>query len=529
MAQRIPIADVGDVGLVGDWRDRELPPNAWTDGRNVTFIDHKVCRGLGSKRIFDPPSIAPYLLHYTIDSGRSPVIAYAGLAAVWAIIGGSHFDITRMSGPYTGGPSDRWSSGDFAGLPVLNNGIDIPQVWGPVAAGTPLIDLPNWTSTYRCKAIRAFKNFLIAMDLTISGTRYPQRIIFSHPAAPGAVPSSWDITDPTKDARERDLPDADGGAIIDGVPLGDTFVVYKERSTQGATFIGGVQKWKTAPIFESGGCLALGCAVAFDDNSRHFVATGEDVIVHSGQRGSRESVVSKRQKRWLQANISSDRYERSFCVNDPKNNSCYFCFPTDGAEFPNLAMVYNYQDGQVSFKDLPQLSSIVPALVTEVTVDPWESDLAAWDSDTTTWDTFTTKPFLRQLIGSAPALTQIRQLESTNQNDGTSFNAYVERKGMDVMGLDRYGHLVRDQQQRKLIGPIWPRAAGAAFQVQVGSQDTLEGPITWSTPQTFTPGVDEKVDFAIEAKLWGVRFSSAGSEYWELDGYEVEVSALGQY
>lgn len=526
---RVPISDVGDIGLIGDLRDRELPPNAWTDGLNVAFIDHKVVRALGSQRVFDPPTVAPYFLHYTIDSGRAPVIAYAGLMKVYAIIAGAHFDITRLAGDYTGGASDRWSGGNFAGISILNNGIDAPQQWGPVAAATPLADLSNWNANWRVKALRPFKNFLIAMDLTDTGTRYPQRIIFSHPATPGAVPASWDLTDPTKDVRSRDIADADGGAIIDGVPLGDTFIIYKERSTHGATFIGGVEKWKTAPIFESGGALALGCAVAFDDNSKHFVATGEDVIVHSGQRGSRESVVSKRQKRWLQANISSEHYDRSYCVNDAANNACLFCFPTGGAEWPNMALVYNWQDGQVSFKELPTLASIVSALITEVTIDPWDSDAASWDSDATTWETYTTKPFLRQLVGAVPALTQLRRLDSTNQHDGVNFSAYVERKGLDVMGLDKYGHLMRDQQQRKLIRGIWPRAVGDAFQVQVGSQDTIDGTITWSTAQTFTPGVDQKVDFAVEAKLWGVRFSSATDGYWELDGYDVDVEPLGQF
>lgn len=525
----VPVDNVGDVGIVADWRDRELPPNAWTAGRNVGFLDHKVQRGRGSKRIYDPPSVAPYWLHYTIDSGRAPALVYAGLEAVYAVLGGAHYDITRSGGAYTGGESDRWNGGDFAGISILNNGVDVPQRWAPISAATLLEDLDNWPADWRAKVVRPFKNFLIAMDLTDTGTRYPQRIVFSHPADPGAVPSSWDLTDPTKDVRSRDLIDAKGGAIIDGVPLGDVFVVYKESSTHGATFIGGVQKWKTAPIFESGGALALKCAVAFDDNSKHFVATGEDVIVHAGQQGSRQSVISKKQKRWLQANISTSQYQRSFCIDDQKNNSCWFCFPLEGSDWPNLAMVFNWEDGQISFRDLPQVSSIVPALVTETTGPAWSGLMGTWADQTQLWDTFTTKPFLRQLVGAVPSLTQLRQLDSTNQDDGANFAAYVERSGLDVMGIDRYGHLMRSQQQRKLVKGVWPRASGAPFQVQIGSQDQLDGTITWSTAKTFTPGVDEKVDFAVEAKLWGIRFLSTGDGYWELDGYDVDVEPLGSY
>lgn len=526
---RVSVDNVGDFGIAKDYRDRELPPNAWTDARNIGFLDHKVRRGFGSVRLYDPPNVAPYFLHYTIDPINGPALVYAGLQKVYAVFSGVHTDITRLAGPYTGGPSDRWNGDSFAGVSVLNNGIDVPQQWAPISAGQPLVDLANWPATHRARALRAFKNFLVAMDLTVSGTRSPHRVLISHPAGPGTVPPSWDVADPTKDARQRDIVDKGGGPLIDGVPLGDTFVLYKERSTHAMTFIGGVEKWKTAPIFESGGILAQGCAVAFDEGSKHFVATGEDIIIHSGQSGSRTSILSKKLKRWLQQNLSSAQYGRSFSVNYAQDNSCWFCFPTEGAEWPNMALTFNWEDGQVSLKDLPLTSSIVEALVTAGAGPTWDALTDTWQTLTGPWDTLSTKAFLRQLAASVPDSTQLRLMESTNQNDGVSFSAFVERTGLDLMGIDRYGHLMRDQQKRKLVRGIWPRAVGGPVSVQVGSQDKIDGPITWSLAQTFQPGVDEKVDFAMEAKLYGVRFTWSGDSYGELDGYDVDVEMLGDY
>jgi len=527
---RVPVDNVGDFGLAKDYRDRELPPNAWTDARNVGFLDHKVRRGFGSVKLYDPPSVAPYGLHYTIDLINGPALVYLGLMKAFVVQGGVHSDITRMSGDYSGGASDRWNGDTFAGVSILNNGIDVPQQWAPVSSSTLLADLANWPSTKRAKVIRAFKNFLIAMDVTTSGTRAPHRVLISHPAAPGAVPSSWDVTDPAVDARQRDIVDKGGGALIDGVPLGDTFVLYKERSTHAMTFIGGVEKWKTAPIFEVGGILAQSCAVAFDEGSQHFVATGEDVIIHNGQPGSRQSVLSKKLKRWLQQNLSSTKYDRSFCMNFALDNSVWFCFPTEGSDWPNMAITFNWVDGQVTLKDLPQTSAMVEGLVDAASAGPtWDSSTDTWQSASGPWNSLATKPFLRQLIASVPDATQLRQMESTNQNDGVSFSAYVERTGLDLMGIDRYGHLVRDQQKRKLVRGIWPRMSGGPVSIQIGSQDRLDGAITWSATQTFTPGVDEKVDFAVEAKLYGIRFTWSGDVYGELDGFDVDVEALGDY
>ena len=39
------------------------------------------------------------------------------------------------------------------------------------------------------------QNYLIALDLTKSGTRYPHMVKWSAAADPGTVPASWDETD----------------------------------------------------------------------------------------------------------------------------------------------------------------------------------------------------------------------------------------------------------------------------------------------------------------------------------------------
>lgn len=526
----VPVVDIAKIGIVKDSTDLSLPVEAWSEGKNVAFIDGKIKRSLGYGKIYDPPEVPPYFVLHTFDADGESVLIYAGLDKVYAFMASAHSDITRSSGDYTGGADDRWNGGVLGGIPILNNGVDLPQFWAPVDSGTPLDDLTNWPATDRCKIMRPFKNFLFAADILKSSTRYSQMVKVSHPAAPGALPSTWDETDPTKDVREVELTDWLSGPIRDMVPLRDLMVIYKEGSTHGAQFIGGTQKWRFFPIFEQSGLLAMHCAVPFDEGSKHFLFTGEDLIVHNGQ--SIQRVGTKKIRSWLQNNISTTNYKRSFSYNDARNHSVWFCFCLEGSDWPNFAAVYNWIDGQITFKELPQVASIAAGLIQDVVSDTWDSDTETWDSDMTTWDTYRGKPFLRSPIAALPTDTvdgALAELSFTNQGDSVNYLAYVERTGLDLIGVDRYGNFQRDKTQKRLIKNIWLQASGQPFQVEVATQEEVDGPFTWSLPQTFTPGQSLKLDFELHSRLFGLRFSSNSNSYWEIDSYTIDIEPLGQF
>jgi hypothetical protein len=525
---RVPVKNIAATGVVTDQRDYMLEPNAWTGARNVRFADGMLMRGLGSQYVLDPPSVAPYWLLHCFDSSRSPHWLYAGLGKVYTFTSGSHTDITKAATTYGATADGLWNGGVLGNIPVINNGVDKPQAWSPVSASQLLVDLPNWPATHTAKIIRAFKNFLFALDITEGSNRFPHRVRVSHPAAPGALPSSWDDTDATKDVFTLDLSDVGAGGLLDAVGLRDIMVLYKERSTFGMQFIGGRDKWRVFQIFEQSGLLGDHCAVAFNEGTKHFVATGEDVIVHNGQQ--RQSIVTKRLQRWLQANISSTNYHRSFCTVDVGNSECLFCFPLEGDAFPTLAMVWHWHDNTVTFRELTPTSFIAPGQIPSVAGSTsWDSDPASWDSDTETWDVLVNASFVNRLVSAIPGSTKLEHLDLLNQRIGSNYTAYVERTGLDLMGLDRYGNLIRDKGQHKLIRGIWLYASGAPFQVELATQQEIDGAVTWTAPQTFTPGVDEKVDFAEHCRLYGVRFSSTADAYWEISGYEIDVEPLGLF
>jgi len=525
---RVNVHNVGIGGIVQDIPDHLLPPEVWTAGQNVRFQDNKVLKVSGEQTVFDPPTVAPYWA-IGVSTVADYHVLYAGLAAAYSVdTAGTHTVRTRASGAYTGAAADLWNGGVLGGILVITNNVDDPQFWATAGSGL-LADLTNWPASTECRIIRPFKNFLVAFDITKSGTNLPHRIKWSHPADPGSVPSSWDETDPTKDTGEVDLPDSQSGLLQDARGLRDLMVMYKEDSTWAMQHIGGTFIMRETPIFSETGILAQRCVAAMPNAEKHFVMTGDDLTTHNGQQ--MESILDKRWKRWISNNMDTDNFAASYCVPNQIADEMWFCFPESGSTTPNLALIWNYKDNTLGIRDLRDARFIGAMVVNEaVAAATWSGVTGAWTAPSVdVWGSRTFSPNRLGLLQCDSANTQLLQLDSTNQAIGVSFNASIERTGLSIIGQDRFGNPRSDPSVRKLCKRIWPKASGDAFSVQVGKQELIGGPVTWEPAQTFTPGVDEYLDFCSNGRLIGVRFSSTGDVSWNLEGYDLDIEVLGEH
>jgi hypothetical protein len=118
-------------------------------------------------------------------------------------------------------------------------------------------NLTGWDATWRCKSLRPFKQYIVALDVTKAGTRYANMVKWSAAAVPGALPTSWDATDATKDAGEQDIAETTD-VLIDQLQLGDINVLYKERSMYAMQYIGQPFVWRFYRLPGEVGMLARG-------------------------------------------------------------------------------------------------------------------------------------------------------------------------------------------------------------------------------------------------------------------------------
>lgn len=522
----IPIGGVGTAGIVLDVPGHMLPPEAWTAGKNVRFYDDKAEKFFGHVPVFGTPNTAP-LWGLGLRTANEVFWLYADLTSVHVFANALHTDITRtVGGAYSADPFQLWNGGLLGNIPILNNGADVPQMWSPATPATALADLTNWPGTLRANIVRPFKNFLFALDVTKSGTRFPHMVKWSHPADPGAVPPSWDETDPTRDTGEVELSSEQSGFIVDGARLHDLFIVYKEGSVHGFQFVGGQNIFNNFTIFNDFGAMTTDCVARFDRGARHFVMSGDDLIIHDGQTS--QSVATKRVRDFIQKNIDSTNFRRSFVVVNNAFNEVWFCFPEKGALWCTLAVVWNFRENAFGFRELEEVPYIATGVIAPDTPsDTWDADTEAWDADTTTWNVQGTFAATQGMLLLDQQNTKLQQLDATNTFDGTPFDVLLERTGLAVIGQDHRGNFITDLERRKMIKRIWIRAEGSPFSVQVGSQEEVEGVVDWAPAKVFTPGVDKYLDFIVTGRLMAVRFLSTGDVNWRVYGYDIELELLG--
>ena len=124
------------------------------------------------------------------------------------------------------------------------------------------------------------QNFLVALNITRSGTNKPRLVAWSQSSDIGALPTTW-TSSSTNDAGEVDLAEA-YSPIVDGLPLRDSFIIYTQDSTHRMDYVGGDSVMRFQKIMGMSGLLTTNCAVEFD--GWHFAVTGSDVIIHDGYR-----------------------------------------------------------------------------------------------------------------------------------------------------------------------------------------------------------------------------------------------------
>lgn len=519
---RIPA--VGKFGLVQDLSAHELPPSVWTDGLNMRAVDGSMVQFLGHGEVYPSAPILPYHV-MQVNVGGTRYWLYAGAAKAYAVTGATgstvHTNITKQSGGvdvnYAGQPNT-WTSTSLSGIPIFNpgNATIAPQSWDLNTADR-MTDLANWPANFFCKSLRAYKSQLVALNLTKAGVNLPMTLRWSHPADPGSVPASWDITDPTKDCGETDL--AEGGdPIIDGLQLGGTFVIYKEQSVWRMDYTGGAFVNSFTKVLGTSGALNRNCVVEID--GYHVVLTGSDVIVHDGQ--SARSVLDSQMRRTLFRLLDSTNYTRSFIFKNPFVNEAWICFPQAGSTVPDLALVWNYKDKTCTFRQIPNLQHANFGPVEVGLSAPWSADASPWAADTTTWNGAEFTPDSARVL-MASNDQKLFLLDSSAYFDTTQPTSFLERRGLNL-GMP---------ERMKTITAIRPRIYGSAGEqvtVKVGGGDDPFAPPTYTATSTFTIGSTITCDVLATSRYPAVRFENNGSAYaWRLDSYDIEFEDGGAF
>lgn len=518
---RIPQA--GQLGVNADLSSAELPNNAWTDARNVRFLDGMAFQFLGHGEVYPSASVIPYHV-LPVYVGANRYWLYAGLSKIYCVSGytGStvHTNLTRQTAGVDvnySGAANAWTSTSLSGIAILNPGntSDPPQRWD-LDVTHKFVALDNWPASTYCRSLRAYRNFLVALNVTKGSTNYPYMVKWSAPAVPGAVPGSWDETDTTKDAGETDL--AEGGdPVQDGLQLGPSFIIYKERSIWRMDYTGGPYVFSFTKVLGTSGAMNRNCVVEID--GYHVVLTNDDVLVHDGQ--SSNSILDKQTRRKLFQSIDAQNAGLCFVFKNPFLNEVYVCYPEAGNSVPNLALVWNFKDKTVAFREIPSLWHANFGPVEGSVSQPWDADSSPWNSDISGWNAAEFTPdTVRVLMASNDQ--KLYLLDSSTTFNGSIPTAYLERRGL-AFDLP---------EQRKLVRGIRLRIKGATGEtviLKVGAANDAYSDPTY-TSMTYTFGQSNPAcDCLVSGRHIAVRVESGTAYQWRLDSFDLDVEPEGYW
>jgi len=441
------------------------------------------------------------------------------------------YDITRgggAGGAYSTTAAENWTATVIGGVLVMTNGVDDPQYW-ELISGVPatiqkMQNLNNWTASTECRSMRAFRSFLIALNITSSGVSYPRLVKWSTEAGIQTTPTSWDVASATVDAGEYELADSKG-AILDGLPLRDSFMIYKEDSIYSMTYVGTPFIFAFRQLSPSVGALAKNCIAEFDGG--HFILGNGDIYINDGQKVT--SILPHKIRDYLFNFIDGAQYKKSFVVADYGNTEMWACFPTaeNTSNQCNKAVVWNWTNNAFTLRDLPNLAHIGYGSIDDPnSFTTWAAALPTWSAALGSWSaTWSTVENVLVMAGLTD--TKLYRNASGNQEVTTDMTSYIERTGLSNTSQNQ-----PDQTTVKRIKAIWPKmevsGSDNTVNVYVGTQMSTEEAVTWTSAYTFNPDTQSKVSVRASGKLYGVKFESTGDFDWRLDSYAIELDDAGR-
>ena len=441
------------------------------------------------------------------------------------------YDITRgggAGGAYSTTAAENWTATVIGGVLVMTNGVDDPQYW-ELISGVPatiqkMQNLNNWTASTECRSMRAFRSFLIALNITSSGVSYPRLVKWSTEAGIQTTPTSWDVASATVDAGEYELADSKG-EILDGLPLRDSFMIYKEDSIYSMTYVGTPFIFAFRQLSPSVGALAKNCIAEFDGG--HFILGNGDIYINDGQKVT--SILPHKIRDYLFNFIDGAQYKKSFVVADYGNTEMWACFPTaeNTSNQCNKAVVWNWTNKAFTLRDLPNLAHIGYGSIDDPnSFTTWAAALPTWSAALGSWSaTWSTVENVLVMAGLTD--TKLYRNASGNQEVTTDMTSYIERTGLSNTSQNQ-----PDQTTVKRIKAIWPKmevsGSDNTVNVYVGTQMSTEEAVTWTSAYTFNPDTQSKVSVRASGKLYGVKFESTGDFDWRLDSYAIELDDAGR-
>ena len=521
----IKLQKLGEIGLIKDIPQQDIPVNAWAESDRVEF-NYGVVRsnkGYSRSTAIGSLSTTPHFILTSKDVNDTDYLVYASNTKIFGFLNSTHTNLTRTAAgadfDYSASSFNAWQACHINGNLILNNGSDIPQFWLSASSTPRFANLTGWSSTWRANSIRSFNNYLIAVNIKKDLVNLPQMVKWSTSASAGAIPISWDELSLTLDAGEVELADSPDHCV-DSLQLRDAHIIYKEFSTWGMRFIGFPNIFQFYKIFGNSGIMAKNCVGELDD--KHYVLTQTDFIVHDGN--SFRSLIDQILKDYIFSNLDAETKVNCFVHINTLDKLVILGLPF-ASTYPNTLLIYDTRFNTFSKYGITPIYNIAGqgSITTGAT---WDSDSGIWDNDSSIWNDDAT--LTRLLLAGKEASPSVLAIFNSTLAESASFTATLSREGLSF--IDSSFEQTNETVKRiNYILPDISSSTGVNVIFEVGTKQNYYDTIDWGTPRTYTIGTSNELWFFATGRYFGFRISSISQDSWELKSMNVDIQPVGTY
>lgn len=234
------------------------------------------------------------------------------IAANATVVGEYVVTSSSATSAFSGTTAEVYSGGDFNGVAILNDSAAGIHYWdGNTSNKFRRFGFLSYLADY----CGFFRDYIVQLQPTMSGTKYPYRVLWSSATEPGSIPSSF-TSSTTNDAGFQDL--AYAGPLITCLPLGDANYIYSRTAIVAMRYIGGEFVFsfqKTADV----GAISPHAVCDVPGVGHVFVTPSLDVRVHQG--GVTRSISEGFVRNAMQAAYGGSSSEYDFLVRyNPQKN-----------------------------------------------------------------------------------------------------------------------------------------------------------------------------------------------------------------
>lgn len=394
---------------------------------------------------------------------------------------------------------------------VYTNFINQIRVWNGVdntfsdLGGTNAIEGIAGTSTVlRAKCMLYTNNFLMLGHTEENGTNYPQRIRWSKY---GDINTWKNDANGSGQAGYADL--TEGVDWIQRIlQLNNYIVVYKERSIQVLSYVGGDTIWDKRPSIIGTGLIAPKAIVDLGDE--HLFIGPDNVysfdLIETKTAGDD---VSKHFFSELLAPQYVNKIQGFFIEEVPEAVFAFASINSEDGEL-DMALVYNTETKKWSIREMPMSAYGYCNLQQSMTYD---IDDRTFDETNQSYDgTVKLANAPINICGDVNGV--IYEFDGTSK-DGADLSCYLTTKLFD---FDVPSHLKRLMRIQLMVS----REDDYDLNVYIGTADNVNEPVSWNGPYTLllSRSVPPWIDVDLTARYFCVKFETTQkSQPFKLSGY----------